>query len=444
MLKLDSAPCIEDNFFDLGGDSLASAELIIDVEEKFSCQIPVEEFLHSPTVATLDRLVKQRAASLQRAGVLESDRVLHKLQILTANWNGKRRFPEALIIGLNDSGARAPIFWVFQEPFEFAQLAKHLGPDQPLYGMRSCVGIVRPKDYSTVMDSVCTRYFLEMLSIGVADPLVVGGNCQGAILSLELAKRFSKIGISPSLLILTEWSYSYGRYLNPTLLLYGDESHTADIYRQERPKIDWQNDFPLSAVAPVPGRYGELFADGNIPEFAEVLRRHLSQFASSGRRDKLRTRARKIAGGASAWLNEIWSNGKIKELEIKLASREAEIGELRANLPDRKSKRSGSSKDIRSNDYTLLNGPDGVDRNWYLKNNPDVATARVDPIVHYLAYGWREGRDPRADFSTTGYLDANQDVARAGCNPLVHYIRWGRAEGRPLGVPPPSMGGSSP
>ena len=70
MLKLDFAPSIEDNFFDLGGDSLASAELIIDVEEKFSCQIPVEEFLHSPTVATLDRLVKQRGASLQRAGVL--------------------------------------------------------------------------------------------------------------------------------------------------------------------------------------------------------------------------------------------------------------------------------------------------------------------------------------------------------------------------------------
>ena len=330
---------------------------------------------------------------------------------------------------------------MFQEPFEFAQLAKHLGPDQPLYGMRSCVGIVRPKDYSTIMDSVCTRYFLEMLSIGVADPLVVGGNCQGAILALELAKRFSKIGRSPSLLILTEWSYSYGSYLSPTLLLYGDQSHTADIYRQERPKIDWQHDFPLSAVAPVPGRYGELFADGNVPEFAEVLRRHLSRFASS-------RPPRQIANmrerNATAWLKELWSNVKVKELKIKLALREAEISELRANQPDRKSKRSGSSKDIRSKDYTLLDGPDGVDRNWYLKNNPDVATARVDPVVHYLAYGWREGRDPRADFSTTGYLDANQDVARAGCNPLVHYIRRGRAEGRPLGLPPPSMGGSSP
>src|SRR3546814_11513274 len=33
--------------------------------------------------------------------------------------------------------------------------------------------------------------------------------------------------------------------------------------------------------------------------------------------------------------------------------------------------------------------------------------------------------------STRRYLRANPDVAAAGMNPLVHYLRFGRGEGRP-------------
>lgn len=28
----------------------------------------------------------------------------------------------------------------------------------------------------------------------------------------------------------------------------------------------------------------------------------------------------------------------------------------------------------------------------YLAHNPDVAAARIDPLQHYEAYGWKEGR----------------------------------------------------
>lgn len=77
---------------------------------------------------------------------------------------------------------------------------------------------------------------------------------------------------------------------------------------------------------------------------------------------------------------------------------------------------------------------DGVDRQFdrgfYLSQNPDVAAAGMDPLVHYEAYGWREGRDPSLLFSTRSYLEANPDVAAAGVNPLEHYLNHGQAEGR--------------
>jgi hypothetical protein len=70
------------------------------------------------------------------------------------------------------------------------------------------------------------------------------------------------------------------------------------------------------------------------------------------------------------------------------------------------------------------------DYNYYIDKNPDVRESNVDPYVHYIKYGWKEGRNPRADFDTFGYLRNNIDVVIANINPFVHYVHWGRAEGR--------------
>ena len=70
------------------------------------------------------------------------------------------------------------------------------------------------------------------------------------------------------------------------------------------------------------------------------------------------------------------------------------------------------------------------DPGYYLRQNPDVAAAGVDPYQHFMTYGWREGRDPSLLFSVSKYLAANPDVGRAGLNPLLHYELYGQAEGR--------------
>ncbi len=61
------------------------------------------------------------------------------------------------------------------------------------------------------------------------------------------------------------------------------------------------------------------------------------------------------------------------------------------------------------------------DAAYYLKQNPDVAAAGVDPLTHYETYGWQEGRNPDAYFNTTYYLNQNPDVAAAGVDPLLQY-----------------------
>jgi hypothetical protein len=67
---------------------------------------------------------------------------------------------------------------------------------------------------------------------------------------------------------------------------------------------------------------------------------------------------------------------------------------------------------------------------FYLKKNPDVAQANIDPLLHYVRHGGAEGRDLAPNFYSSWYLKTNEDVKKSGINPLVHYLRFGREEGR--------------
>ena len=79
-------------------------------------------------------------------------------------------------------------------------------------------------------------------------------------------------------------------------------------------------------------------------------------------------------------------------------------------------------------DYNLLKKSDLFDSEYYLSQNEDVKKAKMNPIKHYLKFGWKEGRNPSAEFNGNEYLNKRPDVRVAGICPLVHYIRFGKEE----------------
>ncbi|MBD3840195.1 MAG: glycosyltransferase, partial [Epsilonproteobacteria bacterium] len=83
-----------------------------------------------------------------------------------------------------------------------------------------------------------------------------------------------------------------------------------------------------------------------------------------------------------------------------------------------------------SSEYKTIKKSGLFDEQYYLKTYEDVRKADIDPIKHYIKYGWREGRNPSERFNTNYYLDSYPDVRDAGINPLVHFIRYGSKEGR--------------
>lgn len=82
-------------------------------------------------------------------------------------------------------------------------------------------------------------------------------------------------------------------------------------------------------------------------------------------------------------------------------------------------------------EYMLIRASGLFDRDWYLVQNPDVAKAKVSPLLHYLRFGWRERRDPNPNFFGALYLDPYvEDFQHARMNPLVHYLKHGRQKRR--------------
>jgi hypothetical protein len=85
-------------------------------------------------------------------------------------------------------------------------------------------------------------------------------------------------------------------------------------------------------------------------------------------------------------------------------------------------------RDLR--DYWIIRRSHLFDPFYYLITYPDIRKADTDPLMHFVKYGWKEGRNPSASFDTTFYLASNSDVSQHQINPLVHYIRYGKKEGR--------------
>jgi GT2 family glycosyltransferase/glycosyltransferase involved in cell wall biosynthesis len=68
------------------------------------------------------------------------------------------------------------------------------------------------------------------------------------------------------------------------------------------------------------------------------------------------------------------------------------------------------------------------DADWYQQRYPDIASANLEPVAHFIRFGAAERRDPNPFFDSNWYLEHNPDVGASGIHPLLHYLRSGAAE----------------
>lgn len=75
------------------------------------------------------------------------------------------------------------------------------------------------------------------------------------------------------------------------------------------------------------------------------------------------------------------------------------------------------------------------DRDWYVAHYPDVVLRGLNPLLHWIIGGWKEGRWPNSLFDTNWYLAEHPELLAQEINPLEHFLagyKTGQCDPNPL------------
>ena len=270
VLWLEHLPGIHDNFFDLGGNSLAAVRLIAEIEKKFERQLPLYTLSRLGTIAELATVLANTDGTAVKAPAhTRLDPAIHR-QLFTymVGWEGRRVRPDSLLVGMNTDGTKFPLFWCFQEYRELSQLAKHLGQDQPVYGMRS--GHLVMEKTPENIEALAAHYLHEIRAVS-GGPYLLGGNCQGGTIAQAIAQQLQNREQPVSLLCHLD-VYRQKPYNGRITLIFGRDS-THNPYQNDRfTDAIWRSLYPLGfSLAILPCDHCHYFDDGNIAITAEKI-----------------------------------------------------------------------------------------------------------------------------------------------------------------------------
>ena len=168
----------DDDFFALGGHSIAAAQLFALIQSELGCSAPL---------ATLyDASTPQMLASLLSRGRKTED------------WQS--------LVAINRSGDRPPLFLVHAAEGNvllYRSLAAHLGADQPVFGLQSA-GLDGRSPVDGRFEHVARRYIDEIRQVQPHGPYMLGGCCLGGTLALEMAQQLMQLGETVGLVALIE------------------------------------------------------------------------------------------------------------------------------------------------------------------------------------------------------------------------------------------------
>ena len=81
--------------------------------------------------------------------------------------------------------------------------------------------------------------------------------------------------------------------------------------------------------------------------------------------------------------------------------------------------------------YKAIRKNNLFDDEFYLKKYPKVSSSGMDPLLHYIFFGFSEGKKPNDTFDGVFYKNHYSDV---DINPLIHYALYGIKEKRQISV----------
>jgi thioesterase domain-containing protein/acyl carrier protein len=189
---LDTSPIgVQDNYFELGGHSLLAVRIMTEIEKQFGKQLPLATLVQTPTIAELAGLLRDRTWS--------------------ASWSS--------LVPIQPEGTKPPFYCVHAaggNVLTYFDLARHLGPDQPVYGLQAR-GLDGKQPPHNNLEEMARDYIKEIREFQPEGPYYVGGTSFGGMIAFEIAQQLVAQGQTVGVLALFDtYGPGYPRYVPGT------------------------------------------------------------------------------------------------------------------------------------------------------------------------------------------------------------------------------------
>ncbi|KAB8314800.1 amino acid adenylation domain-containing protein [Tolypothrix campylonemoides VB511288] len=166
---LNIAPVgIRDNFFEIGGNSLLAVRLMALIQQQFETNLPLATLFQSPTIEQIADILSQQTGSL--------------------SWSP--------LVPIRETGSKKPFFCVpggGGNVIYFYNLARHLGSDQPFYGLQARGLDGQSKPYTRVED-MASFYIEAIQKVQPNGPYFLGGHSFGSQVAFEMGQQLQRQG----------------------------------------------------------------------------------------------------------------------------------------------------------------------------------------------------------------------------------------------------------
>jgi thioesterase domain-containing protein/acyl carrier protein len=159
---------VKDNFFDLGGHSLLAVRLAALLEKETGQRVPLASILRGPTVEQLAGMLRREAPPLAFSP----------------------------LVPIQPSGTRPALFCVpgaGGNVIYLYNLARHLGPDQPFYGLQG-VGFEGEAPPQRCVEEMAAHYLRSIEGVQPSGPYFLGGHSLGGWVAYEMAQQLARRG----------------------------------------------------------------------------------------------------------------------------------------------------------------------------------------------------------------------------------------------------------
>ncbi len=195
---------VQDDFFDLGGDSLMAIQLAAQLEKKFKLPLSGHVILQYPTPAKLaaalrEQLYKDTGKTQRQARDLRQ-------QLYKPIEESQSQKSFQFVVPLQQQGPGTPIF-LFPTGGGFVlyyrDFVRRMGEEQPIFGFQAR-GLDGKEPPFERIESMASAFIEELVQLCPQGPCIIGGASFGGMVGYEVARQWVELGREVELLFLID------------------------------------------------------------------------------------------------------------------------------------------------------------------------------------------------------------------------------------------------